>query len=494
MSINLRQSENNVVRNKSPQLTKLILTNWNLNESYDLRNIFTSLNIYSSIDGILTSGDITVSEQGNLISQCPIDGREFIEIEFCSLEGQYESFHRLFFVYAVDSLEESNDTRVYCIRFTDVFAVLNPDLRLSIKYEDKIENIIKQIEKIFENPESGNEEFKQILKNHNNIPTKESLFPFKTNNELSVETDYNMKFIVPLWKPLQVIDYLVDRALSKDSVSLQEDRFTDCVFFQNRKGEFVLTNYKKMFNTRLSTKYNKEITFKKVIANIDTKETTTRNNSGLSEVKYAVQKYSLTNVFNNQAQKLAGFFGFTDYITDFANAKCEPKTVLDEEIQSCIKRYGISIKRQYPYQTIRKSENPVFYYDVCGMNTGIDENEYQKFTLPYLKGKVIKQYLEHAKIIIEMNGVSDIDIGKYVYIDLGKAEGNNSITQYVNDTKWIVSKYSHRFLPDGTFTTIVECFTPYINREHDVNQTNTEQTVQRGNDMAVNVISSMITF
>jgi hypothetical protein len=92
--------------------------------------------------------------------------------------------------------------------------------------------------------------------------------------------------------------------------------------------------------------------------------------------------------------------------------------------------------------------------------------------------------MEYAKIILEMNGVSDIDIGKYVYIDLGKAEDNN-ITQFVNGTKWVVSKYSHRFSADGTFTTIVECFTPYINREMDANHTAAERQIQKGNDASV---------
>ena len=58
---------------------------------------------------------------------------------------------------------------------------------------------------------------------------------------------------------------------------------------------------------------------------------------------------------------------------------------------------------------MKKTENGVSFYDTCGINTEYDEREYERFTLPYLKGQVIRSYLEHAKIIIEMNGVSDID-------------------------------------------------------------------------------------
>jgi hypothetical protein len=153
-----------------------------------------------------------------------------------------------------------------------------------------------------------------------------------------------------------------------------------------------------------------------------------------------------------------------------------------------IERYGLS-QKQYPYETIKKSEESVYYYDTCGMNTEINDREYEKFTLPHLKGQVIRSYIEYAKIIIEMNGVSDIDIGKYVYINLGKAD-NNSITQYINETKWVVAKYAHRFLSDGTYTTMVECFTPYINRDMDANHTKTEKEIREGNDLAVSIQNS----
>ena len=162
-----------------------------------------------------------------------------------------------------------------------------------------------------------------------------------------------------------------------------------------------------------------------------------------------------------------------------------------EEITSCLIRYELSLGEPYPYETIKKTENGVFYYDTCGINMSVKDMEYERFTLPYLKGKVLRTYMEYAKIVIEMNGVSDIDIGKYVYIDLGKSD-DNSVTQFVNGTKWVVSKYAHRFLADGTFTTVVECFTPYINREKDANHTQAERLVQSGNEDAISAQRSMM--
>jgi hypothetical protein len=243
-----------------------------------------------------------------------------------------------------------------------------------------------------------------------------------------------------------------------------------------------------MFTTPLSTQKTKNIVFKREIANTVTQSTPIEATTGAMETKYAVQKFDLIKIFNTQVQKNLGMFGFTDYITNFADASCVPVTVTDENITDCLDRYGLALEKIYPYESIKKTENGVFYYDVCGINMSSKDMEYERFTLPYLKGKVLRTYMEYAKIVIEMNGVSDIDIGKYVYIDLGKSD-DNSVTQFVNGTKWVVSKYAHRFSADGTFTTVVECFTPYINREHDANHTASELEVKRGNDLSVKLNS-----
>ena len=86
----------------------------------DLRAIFQELNIYSNIDDMITTGDILISEQGNLIEKLPIEGTEYIEIEFCTLENEYDKYHRIFFVRAIEKLSElSINSFVYlCGRIT----------------------------------------------------------------------------------------------------------------------------------------------------------------------------------------------------------------------------------------------------------------------------------------------------------------------------------------------------------------------------------------
>lgn len=464
MSANQREGRSNILhRSHSCKLELLHITNFKSDTTYDIRGVFNELNIYSSIDGVITSGDVSIIEQGNLIDLLPLDGREFIEICFNSDDDKYDPFHRLFFIYAVDNILEVKDKRHYVIRFTDVMGMINPNCRLSISYKNKkVEDIIDSVRTAIENPESGFEVYKQILADEKRIkalPTQNLLFPFTNFNELSVHTEYNMNFVVPQWHPIKFIKYITDRALSQDSVSLLDNKFADCVFFQNRKGEFVLTNYKRMFNTKLTDKAGKPITFKRAIANAITEK------REVDEFIHHIVSLSYKDLFNVQKEKQLGFFGFTAYITDFSSAKVEEKKVSAEDIYNCLDKYGLTLENPIPFEALQHNEKAIFYYDVGGINWTYDYMDVDRYVLPYLKGNVLRSQMEYVKVTLEMNGIPDIDLGKYVYINVGTHK--NNLESFVEGTKWVVSKYSHRILCDGTYTTAVECFTPYANRKYE---------------------------
>lgn len=429
-------------------------------DSYDLRGIFVSLNIYSSLDEIITTGDVTIQEQGNLISEMPIVGEEYIEIEFCSLDDEYEPFHRVFFVYAVDSIDEATDTRSYVLRFTDALGLINNDTRLAIRYKDKFENIIDKIEHTI-NINSENQCYREIQKKY---VLQDDPFQFKVDDDLSVQTNYEMNFVSPMWKPLQLIPYLARRAVSADSDSLNSNRFCDCHFFQNRKGEFIFTNYKAMFDNQLEDIHKEGVVLEKRIGN---SASNSLNGAILphEEPRYTIINYSFPKIFNVQMQKARGLFGFTDNVVDFLNVKCEPVPVSNVEIADILSQYKLDTGTEFPYSALTYTENSLLTFNECGIDTSPSEMQYEKFTLPYQKSLPVRQTIEYAKMTFELNGCSDLDIGRYVYVDLGMAE-NPAVSAYVKDIKWVVSKISHVFTRDG-YKTFVECFTPYLNREID---------------------------
>ena len=423
----------------------------------DLRAIFQELNIYSNIDDMITTGDILISEQGNLIEKLPIEGTEYIEIEFCTLENEYDKYHRIFFVTAIEKLSEFNDNRRYIIRFSDAMGLINNDTRFAIKYDEKIEDMIQKVSEVINN-NSDNMVYKNILKSHD---VQDECFVFNKQSEISAKTKYNYSFVVPYWKPLFFIKYVTHRAVSDVFPSVNEYMFSDCNLFQNRKGEFIFTNYKNMFTKPLKNIHNENIVFENKVSGI------TISQSGVKTSRYPILNYSLPKFFNVQNQKLSGMLGFTDNVTNFLAVSCEPITVTKNDIEDIMDYYNLDLDVEYsPYSAINFSENSIFLYNECGINSSTYEQNYKKFTLPYEKSVALRQLIEYERLDVELSGSSDLDLGQFIRLDLGSMNNgkNNSIIEYIKDIKWVIYSITHTFKNDGTYTTYVKCFTPYLHR------------------------------
>lgn len=448
-----------ITRTKGPSLKTLrlgsLISDYEEN-SYDLRGIFNRLNIYSSVGDMITSGDVSITEQGNLISTMPIEGNEYIEIEFCSLNGEYEPYHRIFFVYSIDDLVESKDSRSYTIRFVDVMGIINNDTRLAIRYDAKFEDIVDYIAHVV-NVNSDNNQYRAILKQYLNL---DDPLVFDRHHDLSVQTGYEMKFVVPRWKPLKTLSYLARRAVSQDSDSMNDNRFCDCFFFQRADGKFIVTNYKKMFFEPAKCKTGEEIVLEKRMGNSSTEGNVA---APLNEPRYGIINYSMPKIFNFQAQKNAGIFGFTSSVTDFLNVRCETEYIESTNIDEIMAEYKLDTGTEYPYTAPNFTTESVYVYNICGIDTSPQDNQYAKFTMPFQKSIAVRPLIEYGKITLELTGSSDLDIGDCIKIDLGKAK-NESVTQYINDIKWIIKRVTHSITPEE-YKTYVECFTPYINRE-----------------------------
>ena len=461
-----------IVRTENPQLTILRIGkvfNDNEDNTYDLRSVFQELNIYSSFNNVITTGDVVISEQGNLVEKMPIEGNEYIEIEFNTLKDCYDSFHRVFFVYSVDTLVELNDVRSYVIRFTDCIGLINNDTRIGIKYDDNVETIIGKLQDVI-NKNTDNDVYKNILVSKN---VQKECFVFNTSDETSCITSYPFKFVVPLWKPLIFLNYMTNRAVSSEFTSDARYMFCDCLFYQNRNGEFIFTNYKKMFTNPLKTKKTakfdeEEIVLEKQIGNSKL-STASSNKQGAGakpeEVRYPVINYKLSRFFDVQSQKLSGILGFTDNVTDFLRVKCEPVVVEKTDIEDILDFYNLDLDVQYsPYAAVNFSPNSVYLYNECDIDFVMKDNHYEKFVLPYERSVAIRQLIQYQEISLELKGSSDLDLGKFIRINLGEAE-DNSVVNYINKVKWIISSIHHTYKNDGTYTTNITCFTPYLARK-----------------------------
>ena len=114
-------------RQITSKLVTCKLTNTVTKNTIDLASIVRTINIYNSLEVMCTSGDIQVMDQGNMIEEYKLNGKEVIDLEIhlnddsaggsSKLTEEENVYKRRFFVYAIDSIVGEKDKMAYVIRF-----------------------------------------------------------------------------------------------------------------------------------------------------------------------------------------------------------------------------------------------------------------------------------------------------------------------------------------------------------------------------------------
>lgn len=246
---------------------------------------FKDLYLYHDIDQTVTSGEVIIQEQGNLVKVFPIMGWERIDIEFNPIDsssGTYTSYKRSFFVYAVDEMRDEGDSKTYTIHFADLAALINVSSRVEHRYIGKAEKIISEI--------CNADMFtKHGLKNSSSGSGPAIQLSSTTS------TRFDMDFVSPCWKPFDFINKIASLAVSSSGT------FSDCLFFQQTDGTYHFTDWQTLFS-------QSTVTFKKY-----------PRSENIIKDKYVINDYTMRNLYNTQAQAMAGAFGVVAKIFDVSN-------------------------------------------------------------------------------------------------------------------------------------------------------------------------------
>lgn len=479
-----------ITRNTSINITKLKLTNYKTQTSISLIYIFTDFHIYASIDNACLTGSITIQEKrNNLISLLPIAGYEYLEIEFEIVKKSQQSsntqkevpnkFAGTFFITSVTDLVASGESRKFTMNFVSALGIVNPDTRIcraypseSDKKEYKCEDILKDIKNIIESPDSNNEIFKNIYANGTfNSERKKSEF-LQYSTDTFVDTIFNYKIVVPSWKPIALISYIIKYAVSKKNNEILNDnnQFADCVFYENMKQIHEFNSYWNMFNTQLEHKASGSS------AKINLVQQVTNVKSDSLEPLYNIEAWDMPNIFDIQNQKMSGLTGNTWYISNFLDYSTEPINITTNNIQGIIQKYFEEFNNEIvycPYDSLKNTTNGIYNLDICGINAESDENYYRDFIAPHLRANSIVQYLRNATINIKTNPTTDLDIGRYVHLSIAEPLqyntnfNNNKIQSFLDKTRWVVSALAYHIYSNMTMEVDLSCFTPYLNRYYD---------------------------
>lgn len=420
---------------QSYSLKKLTISNIDSLNEYDLSFIFQSCTIFHSLDDLVTSGVLVISEQGSLPKVLPVVGKECLDIEFTMIsDTEYIPYKRRFWVYAVDDVKEGGTIKAYKIHFTDICGIINNNNRLSMKYEGKIEDILTSI---------GNTRMFSELSYLGDYSDRSPAMQFG----FLTETAYDVLFVAPNWKPLQFMKHISRKGISKEGGSL----FNDCLFYQQIDGKYTLDNFHRIF----SSGDKKELNFSPNQLKEDTA-------SGVPKAsgKYNIENYNFTTLFNVQAEKISGMRGMTIEVLDFlGNKHTSVEQTYDQTYNqlSATGYFGSGNTMSKKIQQLSPSNKSATFYALLGFNdiegTAPEIIETEQLAPLYTNGIPCNNLQRAVTASFELSCAPDIALGELVEI---KNIGTDTMQNWIRGT-WCVSKIRHTLTQEKAFT-YIECF------------------------------------
>ena len=496
-------------RGETSQVVTCSISNMATQSTIDVIGILRGITIFNSLDVMAASGWIDVLDQGNAIEEYSFNGKEIIDIEIhldkheatanlSNASDDFNIYKRRFLVYAIENITVIADQMMYRIKFIDPFALMNTDTRISWHFkETKGEDIIKKIGDVAEN--AVNKPYRDAMSTEfagAKLSSSQKLFDFKAD----VSTQHNLDIYVPMMKPFELIRYLADRVVSNDNPC----SWSDCLFYQDKKGTFHLNSFKNLFNK------GDALTFSQQIADSTTEEK-----------QHLIETYTFNKIYNIQMDKLNGIYGVQFAIADFKPTTriATQQTVLgtniaagssvgDDKKSDSLSLHG-TITRYFggslgpinlgdpqkagiilPFQALNHSPalqsvqlsgdqkqqkvvqynnqaGALIFLDTCGIIHEDDNtyDEYKRVTLPYVTGCIMKKVLSTYVINLVMNGAFDVDVGKSFVIKLDTTSGPKQMGEFVGDVIWVVSDVRHEWRSDSMqVKTYVTGFTPFLKR------------------------------
>lgn len=418
---------------QSYAIKKLSITNIDRGLEVDLSFIFESCTIFHSMDDLVTSGVLVITEQGSLPNFLPVVGRERIDIEFTMMNGGYEPYKRSFWVYAVDNVKESGTVKSYNIHFTDICGIINNNNRLSMKYEGKVESIFDSISKT-----KMFTDLEYLGKFADRNPALQ--FNFKT------ETAYDVLFVAPNWKPLQFMRKLANKAVSVEGQSL----FNDCLFYQQVDGKYEFDNYHRIF----SNQTKKELNFSPNQLKEDSLSGVPRSTG-----KYNIENYNFNTLFNTQAEKMNGMLGTTIEVLNFLKNEHNVVEQTYDQTYNQLNNsgyFGGNAMSKKMSQLVSSNKASVFYA-LLGFNdiqgTTAQQVETEQLAPIFTNGIPCNNLQNVVRASFELSCGIDLRLGELVEV---KNVGTNLVQNWIKGT-WCVSKIRHTLTQEKVYT-YIECF------------------------------------
>jgi len=187
----------------------------------DLKDQFASINIYEDIMKNALTGDISLVDTNNLLTNLPIIGQEKLALRIVTPNAEDNSSREIavnftetpLYIYKVDSKTDINDSTItYTLSFTTAEAIRANRIRISQSFSG----------------EPSVDIVRKVLRDEELLNSKKEFFYELTSN--------NFKFVAPNMRPFEFINAVSRRCLSR------EYNFSPTfLFYETVKGYFFRT-------------------------------------------------------------------------------------------------------------------------------------------------------------------------------------------------------------------------------------------------------------
>ena len=207
-------------------INKLFLITKN-QEFIDIQNQVLSINVYEDLFASFITGNVVIQDPLSMISNMPIIGEEFLDLNFCTpgMDKEKDSIKGKFSIYKISDYEYLQNRVVgYTIHFVSSEAILDLNIKISKAFNKRfISDIASEILCQY-----------SITQNNGQEPTPEQRARFNIE-----ETQNGHTYVSNFWSPVKNLNYLAEHAMSKQRTT-DTGKMTDgsptYLFFENRNG------------------------------------------------------------------------------------------------------------------------------------------------------------------------------------------------------------------------------------------------------------------
>lgn len=409
-------------------VTTALLFNFTKSASQDISEQISSIDIYESIFSPVIFAEIMMIDSINLHEKFPIRGEEWIVLQ-CSSPGMSKEFslNLTFRIIRKTNLSVEDQGRISTYKLVAVSEEFQTNAKASVRktFSDMpINNMVEN-----------------LLTNNQFLNTKKKV---RTDGG---ETKGKQTIMIPNLNPLQTIDFLRQRAVSKNYTT------SAFVFFENKKG-FNFTNLEYLFEIGKKTQSSNPVFFFKSTGNIDV------DKAGIEQARNII---SYRHIMSGDPVTSANRGGFHNKVINY-----DLRTATFTEVSS--KKTNISQKAQYgDTRSIHTSSS---------LNKELEENTPASTTLFVTNSMKPPTFREDAigssKIYVEqlvqnivrvfVAGDTSLTAGKMVVLNLPQFRGTTEDGDQSRKSKYvsgnyIISKIRHTLIRGGRWQhgTVMEC-------------------------------------